>query len=281
MEVKIPDELKDQMPQTTWGKVLTATPVVMTVVATLLAGLASSEMTHAQYSRALAAQQQSKTGDQWDFFQAKRLRGALQLSTLDVLQSAGVVHPLDAAMAASMAMPAPPAGPKLDPGVEEAAKALQAGRPENEVMAMATKLDDSALEGAIRTTQERSTAFDAELRATDQKVEELEKETASRPDHRDVIAARLEYMAQRFEAQARLNQTIAYLYELEVRKSNSTADRHERRSQRFFMGMLAAQAAVIIATFALAARKRSLLWTLAAGAGAAAIGFAIYVYLFT
>ena len=48
------------MPQTTWGRILLATPVVMTVVATLLAGLASSEMTRAQYNRSLAAQQQAK-----------------------------------------------------------------------------------------------------------------------------------------------------------------------------------------------------------------------------
>ena len=43
--------------------------------------------------------------------------------------------------------------------------------------------------------------------------------------------------------------------------------------------MLAAQAAVIVSTFAMAARKRNLLWTLAAAAGLAAVIFAIYVYL--
>jgi hypothetical protein len=44
--------------------------------------------------------------------------------------------------------------------------------------------------------------------------------------------------------------------------------------------MLAAQAAVIIATFSLATQKRNLLWGMAAAAGTAAISFAIYVYLF-
>lgn len=52
MSTKIPDALKADMPQTTWGRILVATPVVMTVVATLLAGLASSEMTRAQYNLA-------------------------------------------------------------------------------------------------------------------------------------------------------------------------------------------------------------------------------------
>jgi hypothetical protein len=65
-----------------------------------------------------------------------------------------------------------------------------------------------------------------------------------------------------------------------VRKNNISAERHHKRSQRFFYGMLAAQTGVIIATFAIAARKRNLLWSLAAAAGAAATAFAIYVYLY-
>src|SRR5215471_7200337 len=96
MKAKIPEELKADVPQSTWGKILTATPVIMAVVATMLAGLASSEMTKAQYDRSLAAQQQSKAGDQWSFFQAKRLRGSMQRSTLDVLRSVAPAHALAA-----------------------------------------------------------------------------------------------------------------------------------------------------------------------------------------
>ena len=40
MAATIPEELKKDLPQTAWGKILTATPVIMTVIATLLAGLA-------------------------------------------------------------------------------------------------------------------------------------------------------------------------------------------------------------------------------------------------
>jgi hypothetical protein len=67
MKVQIPEALKSDVPQNKFGKMLAATPVVMAVIATMLAGLASSEMTRAQYDRALAAQQQSKAGDQWSF----------------------------------------------------------------------------------------------------------------------------------------------------------------------------------------------------------------------
>jgi hypothetical protein len=64
-------------PHKSWQEAaLTSTPIVLTVVATALAGLSSSEMTLAQYHRSLAAQNQSKASDQWGFFQAKRIRGS-------------------------------------------------------------------------------------------------------------------------------------------------------------------------------------------------------------
>ena len=65
-----------------------------------------------------------------------------------------------------------------------------------------------------------------------------------------------------------------------MRKSNISAERHHARSQRFFYGMLAAQCAVIIATFAIAARQRNLLWSIAAVVGLLAIILAVYVYVF-
>ena len=79
----------------------------MAVVATMLAGLASSEMTRAQYDRSLAAQQQSKAGDQWSFFQAKRLRGAYQRNTADLVQNLTEVHQVDGAAIKAFAQQAP------------------------------------------------------------------------------------------------------------------------------------------------------------------------------
>jgi len=279
-EIKIPDALKSEVPHTFWGKILSATPIVMTVVATMLAGLASSEMTRAQYTRALAAQQQSKTGDQWAFFQAKRLRSALQLNTLDVMQNAADVRPLDAATLASFTPPSPAAAAPLDASLKAALDAVAAGRPETEAAPLIAKLNDKALDDALRAAKDRAAAFDAAEQPANKTVEQLEAESAGKPNHRDVVAARLRYTAQRYDSEARLNQSIANLYEVQVRRTNLGAERHERRSQRFFFGMLAAQAGVIISTFALAARQRSLLWSVAAAAGLAAVGFAIYVYLF-
>jgi hypothetical protein len=88
-------------PKTMWDQVIASTPVVMTVVATILAALSSSEMTTAQYHRSMAAQFQSKAGDQWSFYQAKRLRESGNQTSLDLLETLTGPGRLDALTFAS------------------------------------------------------------------------------------------------------------------------------------------------------------------------------------
>ena len=278
MKVTIPEELKKDIPQNGWGKILSATPIVMTVIATLLAGLATSEMTHAQYDRALGAQLQSKAGDQWGYFQAKKLRGAMQRNSLELLQATTDVHPLD--NPALEKIPALPA-PAPDATLQAALEAVEMEKPETEITASLKAVDDQALETALQAARDQARTFDAALAPANQLVAQLEKSlpAGDKSAARDLSAAKMRFTALRYDAEAALNQSIGYLLELQVRKANLSADRHHRRSQKFFFGMLAAQAGVIVSTFAMAARKRNLLWTLAAAAGIAAVAFAIYVYL--
>jgi hypothetical protein len=77
---------KPHPPQHLREKLIVATPVVLSILATVLAGLASREMTLAQYYRSMATQSQTKAGDQWSFFQAKRTRETMLRTTLDVLE---------------------------------------------------------------------------------------------------------------------------------------------------------------------------------------------------
>lgn len=290
MKTQIPEELKKDVPQTTWGRMLLATPVVMTVVATLLAGLASSEMTRAQYDRALAAQLQSKAGDQWSYFQAKKLRSSLQHNSIDLLQATADLRPLDPAVLASadaatraallngeapvLALPA------FDARLKSALEAVEASRPETEISELLKSVEANTLADALTAAKESALAFDVLTKPVNQAIEKLEKSVATdKALLRDCTAARMRYTAARYDAEARLNQVVANLYELQVRKSNLSAERHHKRSGKFFFGMLCAQAAVIVSTFAMAARQRNLLWTLAAAAGVAAIIFAVYVYL--
>ncbi len=325
MKVQIPEQLKSDVPQTTFGKILAATPVIMAVVATMLAGLASSEMTRAQYDRALAAQQQSKAGDQWSFFQAKRLRGAIQQNSFELLETMGEIHPLTLASlrgAAEQSPVQPPEAAKLKTDfltlldsadgkqavgflnqrvlpplpaptpvsakLQTAMTAVEASKPDPEVIELLAPVSNQELEDALCAARDHVQAFDNATKPINRAIDNLDALLARRGElqpgpanvslARDFTAARLRFAALRYEAEARLNQSIANLYELQVRKSNVSAERHHARSQRFFFGMLAAQAGVIISTFAMAARQRNLLWTLAAAAGLAAIALAIYVY---
>ncbi len=308
MKADVPESAKPDAPTTKWGKIFNATPVIMTVIATMLAGLSSSEMTRAQYDRSLAAQLQSKAGDQWNFFQGKKLRGALQHSTLDTLAGTFNVPPLDhASLATALAgtplattlesatgqqalaaltdgiLPKAGPAPTLTAGVQESLTALEHSAPDVELAALLARVSEKELDDALRATRAQALAFDAVIKQVSEAVEQVEKQLAhpSSIELRHAItAARLNYNALRYDAEARLNQSVASLYELQVRKSNVSAERHHRRSQSFFYGMLAAQMGVIIATLGMAAKKRNLLWSLAAGAGAVAISFSVYIYLY-
>lgn len=316
-ETKVPDALKSDLPPTTFGKILAATPVVLTVLSTLLAGLSSSEMVRAQYDRSYAAQQQSKAGDQWGYFQAKRLRSAMQNTTLELLRATAVVRPLEAAslrdavraLPASAtspllaqldspagaaligaltgtALPAPDPEPPGLPSVQAALDALTKGRPESEATPLVAKLKAEEIESALAAARDRTQAFDARIRPLNEAVDQLDRAlaggagNASGPSTaRDLTAARLRYFGWRYDTEARLNQSIGNLHELQVRLFNFTAERHRVRSQRFFYGMLVVQAGVVLSTLAMAARQRNMLWSVAAVAGVLALGFAIYVYL--
>ena len=290
-KIQIPDELKADLPPNKWGKIFGATPIVMTVIATMLAGLASSEMTKAQYDRALAAQLQSKAGDQWGYYQAKKLRSALAHNSLDLLAATVDIVPLTAealpnvdraTVAALVKNELPAATPaKFDAAVSAAMVDVANSAPEAETAAALVKIKSALLADSLNAAKAAADAFDNATKPVNKAMDKLDDTLMAGDKNvfRSFSAARLRYTAARYETEARLNQAVAGVYELQVRQNNFTAEKHHRRSAKFFYGMLASQMAVIISTFAIAARKRSFLWSIAAAAGAAAVSFSIYVYL--
>jgi hypothetical protein len=321
--IKVPDELKQDVPQSSWGKIIIATPVVMTVVATMLAGLANSEMTKAQYERSLGAQMQSKAGDQWGFFQAKRLRSSLQVSTLEIigatvssasfdatrLQQVVEQLPTDEASEAqrkpllallnspegktalhclaTSSVPALSTSFKPSENVHAVQQMLEKDEETPETNARVSKLSDTDLAADLAAARAQVRSFDELTKPVNQALAKLATALqALRADGLDggqalaFSTAKLRYEAQRYETEARLNQQVAGMLELQVRKANISSERHHRRSQRFFLGMLGAQFGAIASTFAIATQKRNLLWGLAAAAGVLSLSMAGYVYLF-
>ncbi len=372
-----------------WSSILTATPVVLTVVATLLAGLSNSEMTLAQYHRAAAAQNQSKAGDQWNFFQAKRIRGTNLEMTIDMLHASAqpaqfqvaaltssadrwlqelrraqkdlgslaaakssaantiaqltqesiariertkqrmseeLARPdMQQAIACLTATKLPPVSrsPVEDPRIVQALEAIRSRRPDEETLALVRNVPEEAIQHAIvvaetnvenveqvdKPVSESLARLDSLLHEQQstigrftRAVRDADDALASSPEHAkslaaltrcsanikriseelavDFKAAQHTYTAQRYEREARCNEDAAGLYEVQVRKSTASSERHRARSKHFFYGMLAAQAGVMIATFSLAVRHKSVLWSLATLAGIGAILFGLYVYLY-
>lgn len=289
---QIPESLKASLPLTKWGKILAATPVVMAVIATMLAGLASSEMTKAQYDRSFAAQLQSKAGDQWSYYQAKKDRSALARNSLDLLAATGETQPLDpsvlggadAATVAAFTRNELPEGKAaaFDEAVQTALDALAGSAPESEIAADLAKVTDADLAAALSAAQNAALVFDQATKSINKNSDTFDDALMSGEKNafRAFSAARLRYTAARYDVESKLNAAIASVYELQVRKSNASAEKHHQRSTKFFYGMLAAQLAVIIATFAIAAQQRNFLWSVAAAAGLAAISFSVYVFLY-
>ena len=291
-KIQIPEALKADLPPSTWGKILGATPIIMTVIATMLAGLASSEMTKAQYDRSAAAQLQSKAGDQWSYYQAKKLRSAVAHNTLDLLAATADIAPLtaealpnvDEATVAALVKNELPAAPsaKFDDAVGTALADVLSSKPEMETTTALVKINPAALATALTAAKDAADTFDNATKSVNKSVDKLDESLMAGDKNvfRSFSAARLRYTAARYETEARLNQSVASVYELQVRQNNYTAEKHHKRSAKFFYGMLASQMAVIISTFAIAARQRSFLWSIAAAAGAAAVSFSVYVYLY-
>ncbi len=363
--------------KTALDKIITATPVVMTVLATILAGLSSSEMSQAQYFRSLAAEHQSKASDQWAFFQAKKIRSADAGHALQLIQNLGDVAPvtpenfaevaqsvaykvktaadttpgnaaIKSSHASAQSVAAEIAAAVTDAGIRPAFAALRGELPAVELKplpgdavrravgalkrnsidtidpAFFVSVTDKDLRMAFAVSEENALVSDDALTPASKAIAKLQEmvnrlaatavsarlaaRTASGPESApatttasltgatatdrstpteirqlaaDLSAGQLRFESARLARDAEINQTTAYLYDVAVQRNGIESDRHRTRSRYFFFGMLGAQAAVTIASVALAAKEKSTLWILAAGIGLLAMAYAGYVYLFT
>src|ERR1035441_6931075 len=216
-KIKIPDVVKADLPPTKWGKILGMTPIVMTVIATMLAGLASSEMTKAQYDRSLAAQLQSKAADQWSYYQAKKLRSAVAHNTLDLLAATSEVQPLeaaalqnaDAATVTALTKNQPPeaAPAKFDDSVQAALDALENSKPETEIAATLNQMKPALLAQSLTAAQDAATAFDNATKPINKASDKFDESLMAGDKNifRSFSAARLDRKSTRLNSESRLN----------------------------------------------------------------------------
>ena len=109
--------------------------------------------------------------------------------------------------------------------------------PENEIAPTLAKIKDATLADDLAAAAAAANAFDNATKSINKAVDKLD-ETLMAGDKnvfRDFSAARLRYTAARYDAEARLNQSIAGIYELQVRKGNLSAERHHRAQREIFL----------------------------------------------
>jgi hypothetical protein len=175
-------EKKPDVPRGFWGTILTATPIILTVLSTAFAGLSSSEMTRSMYYRSLAAQHQSKAGDQWAFFQAKRMRGTSMETTADLLESLGHPEQFDPKLADEVCGIALKAAEKSDSSsrIKKASDQFAALRADEKSWNVLVRLNSLALprvdSSALANSQTQS-AVDAAV--ADVRQRKTEAETAA------------------------------------------------------------------------------------------------------
>jgi hypothetical protein len=326
-------------------KGLAAIPVALTVLATIFAGMSSSEMTRSMYYRSLAAQHQAKTGSQWGFFQAKKMRG----TTLETAGDLGLmfnVKPFDEGIAlglleairsvepqiaATKVAPLPAAAKKLReqleaddlkaalpylgggelPAVqarstetEQLAAMLSAIRsrtPESKTVDIVAKLSPEQVDAAIEAAEANADAFDracepvtTAIRKLERSIVDVDRLVSGVPDPSNELKtlagavhgaaqslrfAAQDFTARRYDREAKFNQQIGELYEVQVRLAGHESERHRIRSRNFFYAMLCAQAGVTIASLALARSRQSAFWFIAGLAGLVAVAIGAYVYL--
>jgi hypothetical protein len=326
-------------------KGLAAVPVALTVLATIFAGMSSTEMTRSMFYRSLAAQHQAKAGDQWGLFQAKKIRGTT-FETANDMAMLFYVKPFDESIAvglrealkqsesdpAAAKIPALPAAAKnlrtaLEsedlksalrflgnaelPTVEtkpvetetlgELLQAIRSRVPETKTESLVVKVPPGAVEAAIETATSNADAFDHACEPVVKSVRTLEKaigdvdrlvsgvvdpsnelKALSGAVHGAALSLRFavqDLTARRYDREAKFNQQIGELYEIQVRMAGQESERHRLRSKNFFYAMLFAQAGVTIAALALAKSRQSAFWFIAGLAGLAAVAIGAYVYL--
>jgi hypothetical protein len=393
--------------------VITLTPVVLTVLATVLAGRSVGEMTQAQYHRSVAGQNQSKVGDQWAFFQAKKIRATememttdripisfkpaklepyhlqvcnerLQSALADARDRARTLEEAaksskdsrlqdalnrflnpdvdkkkaqDGAQEKLIAllkledeklgnkatvkqsvfayldfdpknMPQPEAKSRdqetqdavNDPDIKKMSDAIIHRDPEDQIAELAKGIRIERLKLAIDDAELKAQAFSDYCKANySDTLDDLDRWISSEakvsadchlaaliagnaqgsdlkgPASRFVEAdatvqtaaqqlndlfksAAHDFNQRRYSMEAANNQKTAQLYEVQVHHSSMLSDNHLERSKMFSYAMMGTQAGVAIASLALAARRKSMLWLLAALLGVAALAYSAWVF---
>jgi hypothetical protein len=282
-------------PQSLFDKFSTALPIGLTALATVFAGMSTSELQRAMFWRTAAGQDQAKATNQWTFAGLKRNRAlimegnAVQLGTrqgkrVEAFAAPDKAKAEEKSAAEWLSGKGPPrvSLPKIeDPNIQAVLKAIRDREPEDDILKMAGKIKPKAINQAIDDAENAAAKIDADWEGVLKAVGDLSAaRTKAEPEATGSIqAARFALEQRRYRAESGLSLGVGFLYDARVRVVTAVSDHHRRRSEYFFYAMLAAQIGAVISTLSLARQQKSGLLFLAALVGAAAVAFGAFVFL--
>jgi hypothetical protein len=292
----MPDAPPAEPKKSLFEKLGAGLPIGLTALATILAGMSTGELNRAMLWRSNAAQDQAKANGQWSLAGFKRDRALICDTTAATLKAADnyrrpeAIPPTDdpegvKRVARWMNGGEVPDG--VDVKVKEVLKAVREQQPESVVLAKAREVNPDKLQeeitAALKQEAELDTLYKREsdaVKAAFDLASELD-EGSKRPKGNvtGTTAARYEVDARRYRAEATANQWVGFLLEVRVKYSTEESERHQHRSENFFFAMLAAQVGGVGSSLALARKRKSVLWLVAALFGLAAVGIGAFVYV--
>lgn len=283
----MPDASPAEEKKSLFEKLGAGLPIGLTALATILAGMSTGELNRAMLWRSNAAQDQSKANGQWSLAGFKRDRALICDTTADTLRAATNFRDPPARdktpepelvkrVGAWVRGNAEP--PANDPAVRAVLKAVREQQLEEEVLKLARTVQQEKLQAeiaaAVKEEKEIEKVYDAEVDAA-----RKAQAAATADDRAGATAGRYEVDARRYRAEATANQWVGFLLEVRVKYSTEESERHQRRSENFFFAMLAAQVGGVGSSLALARKRKSVLWLVAALFGLVAVGIGAFVYV--
>jgi hypothetical protein len=303
------DAPKPEEPKNFLDKLGAALPVGLTALATIFASMSNGALQEAMYWKSQAAQDQSKSTNQWTLAGFKRDRAlVMQTSAAQLRAIAGYVAvryemPKDASgpevqkaigwltetKPEKGGLP-PVALPELDQQIKELRDAIEHREPERDLLKKAARVDmakiNKAIDDAEKYSEQTDKDWDPVLKAANSLVRAQMSVKHDSPDAAKQIAtatasqaAGFDLEERRYRAESRLNQGIGFLYEIRTKVSAAESDKHRKKSEFLSYAMLVAQIGAVASSLALARRQKSALWLFAALVGVVAIGVGGYAML--
>jgi hypothetical protein len=307
------DSTKAEEPKSFIDKIGPALAVGLTALAAVFGSMSAAALQQAMYWKSQAAQDQSKSTNQWSLAGFKRDRALIMQTSAALLRAqsefrlATFTLPKsaegDAAQQKALGWLTEESGEKAfpprvslpevkDEKINDLRAAIEQRAPEGEQLAKAAKVPMAAINKAIddaeKFVEQTDKDWDPVVSAAAKIVQMQTVPKDASPDAEvrkralnatAATAAGYELEQRRYRAESRLNQGIGFLYDIRVKVSTAESDKHRRKSVSLGYAMLVAQIGAVAASLALSRRKGFSMWLVAGLIGVVAIGFGGYAFV--